>query len=83
VIRAPARALWHSSVLQIKATIGRPIVVRVHMPELTSQPHSPEHPDAREAFICEHLLLNPTQVWCSARPHADAPVPGRLVPKVR
>jgi hypothetical protein len=45
------------------------------MPELTSRIHCPEHPDAREAFICEHLLVNPAQVWCSAKPTPDALCP--------
>jgi hypothetical protein len=45
------------------------------MQELTSEISCAEHPDAREAFICEHLLLDPAQVWCSEDPTPQAPCP--------
>jgi hypothetical protein len=34
-----------------------------------------EHGSAQEAYVCEHLLQSPAQVWCSAAPNADNPCP--------
>ena len=36
-------------------------------------PTCEEHGPAQEAFICEHLLLNPAQVWRSSSPNAENP----------
>lgn len=34
-----------------------------------------EHGPAREAFVCEHLLQEPTQLWCSREPKPENPWP--------
>ncbi len=34
-----------------------------------------EHGYAQEAFLCEHLLREPNQVWCSREPTTEEPCP--------
>ena len=34
-----------------------------------------EHGPAQEAFVCDHLLSNPAQVWCLSSPTTDEPFP--------
>jgi hypothetical protein len=34
-----------------------------------------EHGPAQEAFLCEHLLANPQQLWCSPAPNEESPWP--------
>ena len=34
-----------------------------------------EHGSTEEAFICEHLILEPNQLWCSRQQTAENPCP--------
>ena len=34
-----------------------------------------EHGPAQEAFVCEHLLKAPHQLWCSSAPSTENPHP--------
>jgi hypothetical protein len=34
-----------------------------------------EHGASEEAFICQHLLSEPHQLWCSRKPSPDDPCP--------
>jgi hypothetical protein len=45
------------------------------MSERSSTIQCNEHGSAYETFICEHLLKDPQQLWCSREPTAENPWP--------
>jgi len=49
--------------------------VRAPVNELPSTIHCDEHGQAYQTFVCEHLLKDPRQQWCSREPAAENPWP--------
>src|SRR5262249_3987330 len=54
---------------------GSLLTLGLSMEKVGSTVQCDEHGTAQEAFICEHLLSHPKQLWCSREPTEENPWP--------